>query len=154
RSIARLGGARRDGAAPRRERARRTGPPARAPARAPGRAPRAGRSRSPPRRSPLRARAARRGNGVALPRGPGPGGAHGVRVAHLVSCGGWPSDAYWAAQMCRETARAGHEATLICPAGSEARVMARARAEGVPRIETMTLRTGLRPRGDARDLPP
>ena len=75
-----------------------------------------------------------------------------MKVAHLVSCRGWSSDAYWAAQMCRETARAGHEATLICPAGSEARVMARARAEGVPRIETMTLRTGLRPRGDARDL--
>lgn len=30
--------------------------------------------------------------------------------------------------------------------------MARARAEGVPRIETMTLRTGLRPRADMRDL--
>ena len=30
--------------------------------------------------------------------------------------------------------------------------MARARADGVPRIETMTLRTGLRPRSDAADL--
>ena len=54
--------------------------------------------------------------------------------------------------MCREMARAGHDTTLICPAGSEARVMARARADGVPRIETMTLRTGLRPGSDATDL--
>jgi len=75
-----------------------------------------------------------------------------VKVVHLVSCRGWSSDAYWAAQMCRELTRAGHEATLICPAGSEQRVMARARAEGVARIETMTLRTGVRPGADARDL--
>jgi glycosyltransferase involved in cell wall biosynthesis len=75
-----------------------------------------------------------------------------VKVVHLVSCRGWSSDVYWAAQMCREMARAGHEATLVCPTGSEKRVMARARAEGVPRIETMTLRTGFRPGSDARDL--
>jgi glycosyltransferase involved in cell wall biosynthesis len=75
-----------------------------------------------------------------------------VKVVHLVSCRGWSSDVYWAAQMCREMERAGHEATLVCPTGSEKRVMARARAAGVPRIETMTLRTGLRPTSDARDL--
>ena len=75
-----------------------------------------------------------------------------MKVVHLVSCRGWSSDVYWAAQMCRETVRAGHEATLVCPTGSETRVMARARAEGVSRIETMTLRTGLRPGSDAHDL--
>jgi glycosyltransferase involved in cell wall biosynthesis len=75
-----------------------------------------------------------------------------VKVVHLVSCRGWSSDVYWAAQMCREMERAGHETTLVCPTGSEQRVMARARAEGVSRIETMTLRTGLRPTSDARDL--
>jgi len=75
-----------------------------------------------------------------------------VKVVHLVSCRGWSSDVYWAAQICREMTRTGHEATLICPAGSETRVMARARDEGVQRIETMTLRTGLRPVADSRDL--
>jgi len=75
-----------------------------------------------------------------------------VKVVHLVSCRGWSSDAYWAAQMCRELTRVGHEATLICPTGSEQRVMARARAEGVARIETMALRTGVRPVVDLRDL--
>lgn len=75
-----------------------------------------------------------------------------MKVVHLVSCRGWSSDVYWAAQMCREMELAGHEATLVCPMGSEKRVMARARAAGVPRIETMTLRTGLRPTSDARDL--
>jgi len=54
--------------------------------------------------------------------------------------------------MCREMTRAGHDATLICPTGSEQRVMVRARAEGVTRIETMALRTGLRPIVDVRDL--
>jgi glycosyltransferase involved in cell wall biosynthesis len=75
-----------------------------------------------------------------------------VKVVHLVSCRGWSSDVYWAAQMCREMTRTGHEATLVCPAGSEKRVMARAREQGVERIETMALRTGLRPGADARDL--
>ena len=75
-----------------------------------------------------------------------------MKVVHLVSCRGWSSDAYWAAQICRELTRAGHEATLICPRGSEQRVMSRARAEGVTRIETMTLRTGVRLPADARDL--
>jgi glycosyltransferase involved in cell wall biosynthesis len=75
-----------------------------------------------------------------------------VKVVHLVSCRGWSSDVYWAAQMSREMTRAGHEATLVCPAGTEERVMARARGQGVQRIETMVLRTGLRPGADARDL--
>jgi len=75
-----------------------------------------------------------------------------VKVVHLVSCRGWSSDVYWAAQICREMTRAGHETTLVCPAGSEKRVMARVRGQGVQRIETMALRTGLRPGADARDL--
>jgi glycosyltransferase involved in cell wall biosynthesis len=75
-----------------------------------------------------------------------------VKVVHLVSCRGWSSDVYWAAQICREMTRAGHEVTLVCPAGSEERVMTRARGQGVQRIETMALRTGLRPGADAQDL--
>ena len=75
-----------------------------------------------------------------------------MNVLHLVSCGGWSSDAYWAARGCRELARAGHEATLVCRRGTEARVMSRARDEGVERIETLRLRSGLRPAADMRDL--
>ena len=71
---------------------------------------------------------------------------------HLVSCGGWSSDAYWAARVCRELTRAGHEATLVCRRGTEERVMSRARGEGVQRIETLSLRSGLRPAADVRDL--
>ena len=70
---------------------------------------------------------------------------------HLVSCGGWSSDAYWAARVCRELTRAGHEATLVCRRGTEERVMSRARGEGVQRIETLSLRSGLRPVSDVRD---
>ena len=71
---------------------------------------------------------------------------------HVVSCGGWSSDAYWAARVCRELERAGHDATLVCRRGTEARVISRARSFGVERIETLSLRTGLRPAADARDL--
>ncbi len=71
---------------------------------------------------------------------------------HVVSCGGWSSDAYWAARVCRELERAGHDATLVCRRGTEARVISRARSLGVERIETLSLRTGLRPAADARDL--
>ena len=75
-----------------------------------------------------------------------------MRIMHVVSCGGWSSDAYWAARVCRELERAGHEATLVCRRGTDARVMSRARHEGVRRIETLSLRTGLRPGADARDV--
>jgi glycosyltransferase involved in cell wall biosynthesis len=75
-----------------------------------------------------------------------------VNILHLVSCGGWSSDAYWAARVCRELARAGHEATLVCRRGTETRVMSRARDEGVERIETMSLRSGFRPAADMRDV--
>ena len=71
---------------------------------------------------------------------------------HVVSCGGWSSDAYWAARVCRELERAGHDATLVCRSGTEARVISRARSFGVERIETLSLRTGIRPAADARDL--
>ena len=70
----------------------------------------------------------------------------------MVSCGGWSSDAYWAARVCRELTRAGHEATLVCRRGTEDRVMSRARDEGVRRIETLSFRSGLRPAADMRDL--
>jgi glycosyltransferase involved in cell wall biosynthesis len=75
-----------------------------------------------------------------------------VKIMHVVSCGGWSSDAYWAARVCRELERAGHDATLVCRRGTEARVISRARSLGVERIETLSLRTGLRPAADARDL--
>jgi len=75
-----------------------------------------------------------------------------VKIMHVVSCGGWSSDAYWAARVCRELERAGHDATLVCRRGTEARVISRARGLGVARIETLSLRTGLRPAADARDL--
>ena len=71
---------------------------------------------------------------------------------HLVSCGGWSSDAYWAARVCRELTRAGHEATLVCRRGTEERVISRAREEGIQRIETLSLRSGLRPVADVRDV--
>jgi glycosyltransferase involved in cell wall biosynthesis len=75
-----------------------------------------------------------------------------VKVLHLVSCRGWSSDAYWAARVCHELGRAGHEATLVCRRGTEERVMSRARHEGVQRIETLRLSSGLRPAADMRDL--
>jgi len=75
-----------------------------------------------------------------------------VKVTHLVSCGGWSSDAYWAARGCCELERAGQEATLVCRRGTEERVMSRARQEGVQRIETLSFRSGLRPAEDLRDV--
>jgi glycosyltransferase involved in cell wall biosynthesis len=75
-----------------------------------------------------------------------------LKIMHLVSCGGWSSDAYWAARVCRELTRAGHEATLVCRRGTEERVISRARGEGVQRIETLSLRSGLRPAADVRDV--
>ena len=71
---------------------------------------------------------------------------------HVVSCGGWSSDAYWAARVCSELDRAGHQATLVCRRGTEERVISRARSEGVRRIETLSLRTGIRPAADTRDV--
>jgi glycosyltransferase involved in cell wall biosynthesis len=75
-----------------------------------------------------------------------------MKVIHMVSCGGWSSDAYWAARICHELTRAGQEATLVCRRGTEERVISRARGEGVQRIETLSFRSGLRPAADLRDL--
>lgn len=76
----------------------------------------------------------------------------GLRVLHLMSCRGWSSDAYWAARVAVELERAGHEVTLCCRAGTEARVIERVREFGVRRIETLGLGSGFRPRDDLSDL--
>ena len=75
-----------------------------------------------------------------------------MRVLHVMSCRGWSSDAYWAARMAVELERAGHQVTLACRRGTEERVIDRARAAGVTRIETLTLAGGVDPAGDARDV--
>lgn len=75
-----------------------------------------------------------------------------LRVLHLMSCRGWSSDAYWAARAAVELERAGHEVTLCCRAGTEARVIEEARRLGAARIETLALRGGIRPRDDLADL--
>jgi glycosyltransferase involved in cell wall biosynthesis len=75
-----------------------------------------------------------------------------VRILHLMSCRGWSSDAYWAARMSRELSRRGHTVTLGCRAGTEARVIGPARAEGVEDIITLAMPGGVRPVVDAADL--
>jgi len=75
-----------------------------------------------------------------------------VKILQLMSCRGWSSDAYWAARMTRELARRGHQVTLGCRAGTEARVIDRARREGVDRLTTLSLVGGARPVADGRDL--
>jgi glycosyltransferase involved in cell wall biosynthesis len=75
-----------------------------------------------------------------------------VRVLQLLSCRGWSSDAYWAARATLELTRRGHVVTLGCRAGTEARVIQRARAMGVERIVTFTFAGGLRPLADAADV--
>jgi glycosyltransferase involved in cell wall biosynthesis len=75
-----------------------------------------------------------------------------VRILHLVSCRGWSSDAYWAARACRELEQRGHIVTLGCKRGTDERVIARARAEGVTRIETFEMAGGLRLARDGADL--
>jgi glycosyltransferase involved in cell wall biosynthesis len=75
-----------------------------------------------------------------------------MRILQLVSCRGWSSDAYWAASISVELERAGHEVTLGCKRGSEARVIGRAREVGVSRIETLGFVSGVSPASDAADL--
>jgi len=75
-----------------------------------------------------------------------------VRILQLVSCRGWSSDAYWAARVSHELERRGHQVTLGCRAGSEARVIAQARSLGVRRIETFAFASGLAPGADAGDV--
>lgn len=69
-----------------------------------------------------------------------------------MSCRGWSSDAYWAARVSHELARRGHEVTLGCRAGTEARVIDRVRQEGVERVVTFALAGGVRPVADLADL--
>ena len=69
-----------------------------------------------------------------------------------MSCRGWSSDAYWAARVCRELERRGHTVTLACRRGTDERVIHRVRGEGVTRIETFALASGLRPASDSADV--
>ena len=75
-----------------------------------------------------------------------------MRILHLMSCGGWSSDAYWAARVSRELGRRGHAVTLGCRVGTEAKVIGPARAEGIEDIVTLALPSGVRPAADAGDL--
>lgn len=69
-----------------------------------------------------------------------------------MSCRGWSSDAYWAARVCRELERRGHDVTLGCRAGTEARVIGPARREGVSRIVTLAFAGGVKPAADVADV--
>ncbi len=75
-----------------------------------------------------------------------------MRILQLVSCRGWSSDAYWAARVTRELERRGHDVTLGCRAGTEARVIDPARREGVHRVETFAFAGGLALGADAADV--
>ena len=75
-----------------------------------------------------------------------------MRILQLLSCRGWSSDAYWAARVTQELARRGHTVTLGCRAGTEARVISRARAMGVERITTFKFVGGVDPAADASDV--
>ena len=75
-----------------------------------------------------------------------------MKILQLMSCRGWSSDAYWAARVTRELERRGHLVTLGCRAGTEARVIDRARREGVARVTTLALAGGARPVSDGSDL--
>ncbi|HKQ61482.1 MAG TPA: glycosyltransferase family 4 protein [Candidatus Polarisedimenticolaceae bacterium] len=75
-----------------------------------------------------------------------------MKILQLMSCRGWSSDAYWAARVTRELERRGHLVTLGCRAGTEARVIDRARREGVARVTTLALAGGARPVSDGGDL--
>ena len=57
-----------------------------------------------------------------------------MRILQLLSCRGWSSDAYWAARATQELTRRGHTVTLGCRAGTEVRVIERARTMGIERI--------------------
>lgn len=54
--------------------------------------------------------------------------------------------------MTRELERLGHQATLGCRAGTEARVISRARALGVERVVTFAFHSGVAPGGDVADV--
>jgi glycosyltransferase involved in cell wall biosynthesis len=75
-----------------------------------------------------------------------------MKVLQLLSCRGWSSDAYWAARISAELERAGHEVTLVCKEGTEARVIQRARDAGASRITTLRFASGVKPRSELHDL--
>ena len=75
-----------------------------------------------------------------------------MNVLQLMSCRGWSSDAYWAARVTHELERRGHRVTLGCRAGTEERVMARARREGASRLATFRFTGGVRPGADVADV--
>lgn len=75
-----------------------------------------------------------------------------MRILQLVSCRGWSSDAYLAARLSAELAQRGHEVWLGCRRGTEARVIDRARAEGVDRVEVFEFSGGAAPARDAADV--
>lgn len=75
-----------------------------------------------------------------------------MNVLQLVSCRGWSSDAYWAARVSRELTRRGHAVTLGCRAGTDEKVIGRARREGVDRIAVYDFGGGLRPAADVADV--
>jgi len=76
-----------------------------------------------------------------------------MKILQLVSCRGWSSDAYWAARMAAELTRRGHTVTVAFRAGTEDRVIERARREeGLRATVTLDLRSGLRPASDVRDV--
>ena len=75
-----------------------------------------------------------------------------MRILQLLSCRGWSSDAYWAARATQELTCRGHTVTLGCRAGTEARVISRARAMGVERIATFAFAGGVDPVADASDV--
>jgi glycosyltransferase involved in cell wall biosynthesis len=75
-----------------------------------------------------------------------------VRILQLVSCRGWSSDAYWAARVSIELARCGHDVMLGMRAGTESRVIERAREEGATQITTFGFVGGLRPGTDVADV--
>ena len=75
-----------------------------------------------------------------------------MRILQLMSCQGWSSDAYWAARVTRELERRGHDATLGCRTGTEARVIERAQREGVRRAITFRFAGGVDPVADAADV--
>ena len=75
-----------------------------------------------------------------------------MNVLQLVSCRGWSSDAYWAARVSRELEHRGHRVTLGCRAGTEEKVIRRARGEGVARIEVFDFAGGVRPAADVADV--
>jgi glycosyltransferase involved in cell wall biosynthesis len=75
-----------------------------------------------------------------------------MRILHLLSCRGWSSDAYWASRVCVELERRGHRVTLGYRAGTDERVGARARDEGVRDLTAFAFAGGVRPREDASDV--